>query len=211
MKRITTLVMAIALAIPSFAQFDSDTGRSRYNHINTEHYYGLRIGLNIASMSSDDPQFDAGTRTGLAIGGVYGIKLSNSTPLWLEPGVMYSEKGGETTIENEKVTYRLSYLQLPIVIKYSINIDDDFYVQPFFGGYLALGVGGKAKYYNTRESDAIFDTMNRFDGGLRLGCGAEYKMIYAELGFDLGLADIAQNDFDATRTRSFFINIGVNF
>lgn len=211
MKKIITFVLVTILTIPAFAQFETNKQRSRYSHINTEHYIGIRIGLNIASMSSDDPLFDAGTRTGLAIGGVYGIKLSNSTPLWLEPGLMYSEKGGETTIENEKVTYRLSYLQLPIVIKYSINIDDDFYVQPFFGGYLALGVGGKAKDYGTRESYAVFDHMNRFDGGLRLGCGAEYKMIYAELGYDLGLADVANNDFDATRTRSFFFNVGVNF
>lgn len=211
MKRIITCIMVIALAIPTFAQFESNKSRSRYNHNDTERYYGIRLGLNIASISSDASEFDTDSRTGLAIGGVYGIQLSRNTPLWLEAGLIYSEKGGKTHIDNDKVTYRLSYLQLPIVVKYSIDVDDDFFVQPFFGGYLALGLGGKAKNYGERESYDIFDDMNRFDGGLRLGCGAEYRMMYAEIGYDLGLANIAQDDFDAARTRCLFINIGVNF
>lgn len=203
--------MVIALAIPTFAQFESNKSRSRYNHKDTERYYGIRLGLNIASISSDASAFDTDSRTGLAIGGVYGIQLSRNTPLWLEAGLMYSEKGGKTHINDDKVTYRLSYLQLPIVVKYSIDVDDDFFVQPFFGGYLALGLGGKVKNYGERESYDIFDNMNRFDGGLRLGCGVEYRMMYAEIGYDLGLANIAQDDFDAARTRCLFMNIGVNF
>ncbi|MBR1546985.1 MAG: PorT family protein [Prevotella sp.] len=211
MKRIITCIMVIALAIPTFAQFESNKSRSRYNHNDTERYYGIRLGLNIASISSDASEFDTDSRTGLAIGGVYGIQLSRNTPLWLEAGLMYSEKGGKTHIANDKVTYRLSYLQLPIVVKYSIDVDDDFFVQPFFGGYLALGLGGKVKNYGERESYDIFDNLNRFDGGLRLGCGVEYRMMYAEIGYDLGLANIAQDDFDAARTRCLFMNIGVNF
>ena len=212
MRRIITLIMVIALTIPSFAQFGNSKSHNRYNHQDTDQYYGLRLGLNIASISSDDTDFDTDSRSGLAIGGVYGIQLSKSTPLWLEAGLMYSEKGGKTHIDGDKVTYRMSYLQLPIVAKYNIDIDDDFYVQPFFGGYLALGIGGKAKYYASRESESVYDhCVDRFDGGLRLGCGAEYKMMYAEIGYDLGLANINHNDFDATHTRCFFINVGINF
>lgn len=43
------------------------------------------------------------------------------------------------------MTYDLNYLQIPIVAKYVIDIDGDFSVQPFFGGYLACGVGGKIR------------------------------------------------------------------
>lgn len=211
MKKIITLVLATILTIPAFAQFETNRQRSRYNRSDTERYYGLRLGLNIASISSDANEFDTGTRSGLAIGGFYGMQLSRRTPLWLELGLMYSEKGGKTHINDDKVTYRMSYLQLPVVVKYSIDVDDDFYVQPFFGGYLALGLGGKAKNYGARESEDVFDTLNRFDGGLRLGCGVEYKMMYAEIGYDLGLANIIKDDFETAHTRSLFINIGVNF
>ena len=51
----------------------------------------------------------------------------------------------------------------------------------------------------------------RFDGGLRIGCGAEYQMIYAEMAYDFGLANICHSDFDTSRTGCFYLNFGVNF
>jgi hypothetical protein len=211
MRRIITLIMVIAFTIPSFAQFETNRGRSRYNRDDTERYYGLRLGMNVASTSSESNAFDTNPRTGLVIGFAYGMQLSKHHPLWLEASLLYSEKGGKTHQDGDKVTYRLGYLQLPIVAKYGINMDDDLYLQPFFGGYLSVGITGKMKNYGTRESESVFDNMKRFDGGLRAGCGLEYKMMYVEVGYDLGLANIAKDEFDNTKTRCFFVNLGINF
>lgn len=211
MRRIITLIMVIAFTIPSFAQFETNRGRSRYNRDDTERYYGLRLGMNVASTSSESNAFDTNPRTGLVIGFAYGMQLSKHHPLWLEASLLYSEKGGKTHQDGDKVTYRLGYLQLPIVAKYGINMDDDLYLQPFFGGYLSMGITGKMKNYGTRESESVFDNMKRFDGGLRAGCGLEYKMMYVEVGYDLGLANIAKDEFDNTKTRCFFVNLGINF
>lgn len=211
MRRFITCIMVIAFTIPSFAQFETNRGRSRYNRDDTERYYGLRLGMNIASTSSESSEFDTNPRTGLVIGFAYGMQLSRNTPLWLEVGLQYSEKGGKTHQDGDKVTYRLGYLQLPVVAKYSFNIDDDLYIQPFFGGYLSVGITGKMKNYATRESESVFDNMKRFDGGLRGGCGLEYKMMYVEVGYDFGLANISKDDFDAAHTRCLFINLGINF
>jgi hypothetical protein len=86
------------------------------------------------------------------------------------------------------------------------------------GGFLAFGIAGKSKFYGTsakdykdRFSESSFDLYKRFDGGLRIGCGLEYQMLYAELGFDFGLANIGKDDFSSTRTQGFFVNVGVNF
>lgn len=203
--------MVIAFTIPSFAQFETNRGRSRYNRDDTERYYGLRLGMNVASTSSESNAFDTNPRTGLVIGFAYGMQLSKHHPLWLEASLLYSEKGGKTHQDGDKVTYRLGYLQLPIVAKYGINMDDDLYLQPFFGGYLSVGITGKMKNYGTRESESVFDNMKRFDGGLRAGCGLEYKMMYVEVGYDLGIANIAKDEFDNTKTRCFFVNLGINF
>ena len=225
MKKLFTLIMAVAIAIPTFAQFEySRTKRSRFNHNNVEQYYGLRLGYNIASINSNDATIDTNSYGGFAFGGVYGLQLANSTPIWLEAGLFYSEKGGKdenklTVVNNngvltemtQKVTTRLMYLQAPIVIKYAFDVADDFYVQPFLGGYLGLGIGGKTKLYGSRETHDSFDKFNRFDGGLRIGCGAEYQMVYAEMGFDFGIANISDDDFSTARNQSFFINVGVNF
>lgn len=233
MKKLLMVILAVLLVMPANAQlFSKRQKRDRFNHNNVEQYYGLRLGLSIASLSSDDVNYDMSARTGLNFGAVYGLQLANSTPLWLEFGAMYSEKGGENSnfanvFDNgtdkksyvEKVTTRLSYLQVPIVVKYAIDITDDLYLQPYLGGYLALGIGGKTKHYGItnseldipRSSQSSYDDFKRFDGGLRIGCGLEYQMVYAEAGFDFGLANICDNDFDATHTRSFFVNVGVNF
>ena len=223
MKKLFTLMMAIAIAMPTFAQFDgSRKTRNRFNHSNVEQYYGVRLGLNVASINSSTVGLDMNSYAGLALGGVYGLQLANSTPLWLEIGAFYSEMGGKDNNylfdkdkkeirASQKKTTRLMYLKVPIVFKYEFDVADDFYVQPFLGGYFALGIGGKTKLYEDKHSYDSFDDYNRFDGGLRFGCGAEYQMVYAEIGFDFGIANICDDDFASARNQNFFINVGVNF
>lgn len=213
MKKFILILLATVMAMPTFAQYQSNRSRSRYNHNDTESYYGIRLGLNSASTNCDDAPFDLDARTGLNIGAVYGLQLANNTPIWLEAGAYYAEKGGKSLSKGIKKTYRLRYIEIPCVVKYNINADDDFFLQPFLGGYIALGVGGKIKNYADRTTSSAFDSdrFQRFDGGLRLGCGAEYNMIYAEVGFDLGIANVRHDDFEAAHTRSLFVNFGVNF
>ena len=216
-------MMAFAIAMPTFAQFDgSRSTKNRFNHSNVEQYYGVRLGYNLAAINSSDATADMNSYGGFTFGAVYGLQLANSTPLWLEGGLFYSEKGGKNqdfpSINKEnnkeyfqKKTTRLIYLQVPIVIKYAFDVADDFYIQPFLGGYLAVGLGGKTKLYDDKHSYDSFDDYNRLDGGIRLGCGVEYQMIYAEMGFDFGIANIHDNDFVSARNQNFFVNIGVNF
>ncbi|MBQ7512576.1 MAG: PorT family protein [Prevotella sp.] len=232
MKKLMTLILAVAMTIPVFAQFENNRQRSRYKHDDTERYYGLRLGLNVATLNSSNVALlDMGARAGLTFGGVFGFQLANSAPLWLETGLFYSEKGGvsSTPLNDVELSYgstkekvnvnevkcRLSYLQVPIVVKYSFEMGDDFYMQPFFGGFLSLGVGGKMKFDTTdkdkRQANSSFDYVNRFDGGLRVGCGMEYQMVYVEIGCDFGLANIGKGDFDSVRNQNFHIVAGVNF
>ncbi len=217
MKKIIIMIIALTATLTMWAQSGREH-QNRFGFGTGGQYYGLRLGLNIASLSSDDVNMDLDSRTGVNFGAVYGIQLANDTPLWLEAGLSYSEKGGKATVGGEMVKCRLSYLQVPIVVKYSFDVYEGIYVNPFLGGYLAFGVGGKQKNYGTaaanykdRHADSSFETFNRFDGGLRIGCGAEYQMVYAEVGFDFGLANISSDDFATTRNQCFFINIGVNF
>ena len=176
--------MAFAITIPTFAQIGSRKTRDRFNHSNVEQYYGLRLGYNYASINSSTATVDMEGYGGFTFGGVYGLQLANSTPLWLEAGLFYSEKGGKTqnflstkTINEktteyfQKKTTRLIYLQTPIVVKYAFDVADDFYVQPFLGGYLAMGVGGKTKLYEDKHSEYT-------NVGLRNGC-PDTDIVYA--------------------------------
>ena len=178
-------------------------------------YYGLRIGPSFSTVNSDDKTLDGGdSQTGLNIGAVVGFSLTDQAPLYLETGLMYTEKGGKKDIDNgKKMTYDLNYLELPVVVKYAINVDGHFSVQPFAGGYLACGVGGKIRNYNERVAESSFSKkyFQRFDGGLRLGCGVGYDMFYADLSYDLGLANICHDEFDRSHNGCLTLNFGVNF
>ena len=100
-----------------------------------------------------------------------------------------------------------------MVLKYKIDVDRSFSVQPFLGGYMSLGVAGKIKDFGQRHAYSSFDKegFKRFDGGIRLGCGVQYDFLYAEMGYDFGLANISHDYFDTAHTGTFFATLGVNF
>lgn len=220
MKKLIILTLVALVAIPSSAQLFRRSSGMHYGRDSREFYYGIRLGLNISSSSSDKIRgLDTDSKTGLTLGGAYGFQLSHEAPIWLELAAQYAEKGGKGTREytrSDKTTgyqnadYRLKYLQVPVVCKYSIELDH-FHLQPFLGVFAGLGIAGKTKLEMEHATVSSWDYFNRFDAGLRLGCGMEYQMLYAEAGFDFGLANVSKDDFDTAHSRNFFINVGVNF
>lgn len=217
MRRIVFLIIAAAMVLPACAQYDNygrqGDGFQRYSD---EHniYYGLRLGLAVSTVNSDDDYLDGGSaQAGLNLGAIIGFQLSPAAPVFLESGLLYTEKGGKGKYNGSKFTYDLNYLEVPILIKYRYDIDGDLSVQPFGGGYVAYGVGGKVKNFGDRGTNSSFseDYFKRFDGGLKIGCGVEYQMIYAEVAYDFGLYNICHSDFESSHNGCFYINCGVNF
>jgi hypothetical protein len=177
-------------------------------------YYGLRLGVGFSTVNSDDRYLDGGSmKTGLDVGAVVGVQLGYRSPVYFEAGLYYIEKGGQGHYEGDKFTYSLDYLELPLVLKYRIDMDRMFSIQPFVGGYMALGVGGKIKDFGHRAAYSSFDddAFKRFDGGIRIGCGVQYDFLYAEVGYDFGLANISHDYFDTSHTGMLFATIGANF
>lgn len=224
-SRLILAAFAIMMVVPAHAQYrgyNSRYGRTTYNRPASRNYgysapytyYGFRVGLNGATVNSDDKFLDGGSmQSGLNVGFNVGVLLTQTTPLFFETGLQYTEKGGKGNYGNNKFTYDLNYLEVPLVLKYQCKIDRDIAITPFLGGYLACGVGGKIKDFGDRVSEPSFSEHNfkRFDGGLRLGCGIMLDMFYAEVGYDAGLANISNDTFDSAHTGTLFANIGINF
>ncbi len=226
MKRITFILMAtLLIAMPSSAQnyknskyYNRNTGHLDYGHRYNDHqdsYFGFRIGPSFSYVNSDGSTLDGGNwQTGLNVGVVAGIALSDYQPFYLEGGLYYIEKGGSKKLETgKKMTYDLNYLEIPVVFKYKYNVDPHFSIQPQVGGYFATGVGGKIKNYQNRQAENSFseDYFRRLDGGIRIGCGVAYDLFYADLTYDIGLANIGHDVFDKTRNGGLQLNVGVNF
>ncbi len=201
---------------PRYGGRPSSAYSNRYSYAPNV-YYGLRFGLSASHVSSDAPDLNgSSSKSGLNVGAVVGVQMAPQTPLFFETGLSYIEKGGKGKLGGDKFSIGLNYLEVPLVLKYSAYVAPATAVEPFIGGYVAAGVSGKVKDYNYREAYSSFDdgygaNFKRFDGGIRVGCGLAYEMLYAEMGYDFGLSNIGDNDFDDTHNGAFFLNIGLNF
>lgn len=192
-----------------------DRGYGYYYGMSPYGYVGMRIGASLTTVPSDNEQQKAtGVRTGLNLGLAAGVSLSHRAPLFFETGLYYTQKGGRQN-NNAQQAYNLDYLEVPLTMKYVFSPNGRFTLQPYVGGYLACGVNGKVKDYDNRKSyDAFGDGKNdlqRFDGGLKVGCGISYDMLYAEVAYEHGLSDISRDNFSSTRNSAVMLNVGVNF
>lgn len=191
-------------------------GQTRYSVLG-DTYAGLRFGLSVGTVNSDSPYLDGNkARAGVNAGIAVGTRLTPTIPLYLESGLYYTQKGGKSESHGEKFSYSLDYLELPIVFKYKAPLGGGVTVEPFLGGFVACGVAGKIKDYQYREayssfSDDYRDNFNRFDGGLRVGCGLAFDRLYLEAAYDIGLANVGKDAFDDTHTGCFNLTLGVNF
>lgn len=228
MKKVFALITACMLAVlPATAQgrysgdASADRSMTTFSGQEVPIYFGLRIGPAFSFVNSDDPMLNGGSmKTGLSFGAVVGLQLTTDAPLYFETGLGFVQKGGRGYVTMDdgsraKFTFNLGYLELPITIKYRHELDDHMSFQPFIGGYFAVGVGGKIRNFKERNAYGSFsggsNTFRSFDGGLRFGCGFGYDLAYIELGYDLGIANIGQDDFDTTHNGCLFVNLGVNF
>lgn len=204
MKKFLVSIVAALLAIPSFGQ----TNSGNFSISETSFYYGVRLGANFASISGDKTD-DAKTKTGFNLGGVVGLRVSETTPLFLESGLYYTQRGAKGDGDYK---LNLNYLEIPVLIKYGFQATEDISVLPYVGPYFSMGIAGKIK----GEGDSVGSFSdeggyNRPDMGFKIGCGAEYNMLYAEIGYQFGVANIYDSDKISQHGNALFFNIGVNF
>ena len=206
--------------------------RSRWYSYDRSTYFGVRLGLGISQLyvnTQKSPSTNA--KAGIRFGVLFGAQLTNDIPLFIEPGVLFSKEGasvtGTLTPYQQKMDIRMNYLEIPVVFKYKAEVGiDDFTIDPFLGGFISLGMGGRTKYFedsmSPRDKSSTFrnEAFNVFNTGLRVGCGVTYQNFTLELGYNIGLINVANknmkdfgyDDFDdSVRTGCFNATIGVNF
>ncbi|MBO4850041.1 MAG: outer membrane beta-barrel protein [Prevotella sp.] len=199
MKKIFFAIAALMMAAPSFAQFNS----GGFNLDEENIYWGARIGINFAGIGGD-LEADEG-RTGMTLAGVVGLRVSDSTPLFLESGLYYSERGGEKLkgfkdpLLDKTHDGHLNYLEVPVLIKYGFSTDGDIAFLPFFGPYLSMGISGNYKYLKHPEM------------GFKLGCGMEWNNLYVEAAYQFGVTNIADYADYSSHGHNLGINFGINF
>jgi len=208
MKKFLLSIVAVLFAANSFAQFTS----GGFSLSESSVYYGARIGLNLSTLTGDMAD-GLGTKAGLNVGPVIGVRLSQTTPVFLESGLLFSMNGAK----DGDYTISLNYFRIPILIKYGFQASDEIAILPFLGPTVAFGIGGKQKVPGSGSIDSFGSgKFSRFDAGIRFGCGVEWNKLYLEAGYEFGITNIADWKKNATDDASVhngnvFINFGVNF
>jgi hypothetical protein len=141
MKRlISVLALGVLISAYSFAQVG----------------LGIKGGLNIANVSGTDVPPGSKTLTGFAAGGY--LEISLPLLFTIQPEILYSQKGftyDENVFgTNVKVTAKLNYLEIPVLVKYSFPVPvvkPSLYAGPAMGILLGAKVKAEAAGQSRRR------------------------------------------------------------
>ncbi len=176
--------------------------------------FNIKGGLNLSNISGDVE--DNKVKTGFHIG--VGADYDFAPNMAIQSGLLFSAKGTKSDVESVDITVNANYLQLPVHFAYKIDVMPLTRVVLHAGPYIAYGVGGEIKGKEGGVSVAVdtFDgdmgIMKRFDAGLGLGVGAEFGPILLDLGWDMGLINVARDSGDeSVRNQNAYLSVGYRF
>ena len=226
------MIVAALVAVESYAQ------------MYPRNIISLRGGLNIASMSqrADGKRVGVDLRNpkvGWHIGAVDEVLLMDDMPLYLDFGVMLTNKGVRYVSENfgegtsHVVKYRtlaqygFGYLQFPVAVSYHLYFGD-FTLQPYAGLHYDVGLWARkvdsTKLRSEADSSQNSDTkvvqhlyeqdvVRRSDFGFVLGVGATYlERYYFGVSWEDGFMNISKvKGLKLNQCSNLRITVGYNF
>jgi len=178
--------------------------------------FGVKVGVNVASISGDDAENEEG-RTSFHIGGVTEIMISENFSI--QPELMYSSQGysfassetfGGDTYDYEE-TGKLDYINLPIMAKYYVA--EGFSLEA--GPQIGFLMSAKLESYDSEDgsySDDIKELLKDIDFGLGVGLG--FKMdngLNFAARYNIGLSSISEDDEYSIQNNVLQVSVGFMF
>lgn len=181
--------------------------------------FGVKAGLTLPklSFSEGNTNYTTDAATGFYLTGYANLGVAKN--LSVQPGISLQNKGGkfssnsgvEFEVGVNDVTMNLMYIEVPVNVVYSIPAGPgNVFVGA--GPYAAYGASIKMKIGNESESGSFDEAdLNAFDAGVNFLAG--YKLtqgFLVNVGYGLGLANVAKDSGDATMKNKVF-SVGVGF
>jgi hypothetical protein len=161
--------------------------------------FGALVGVNIAKVTGDATTGLDQNRTGF-LAGVFGeFNLSNSVAI--EPELLYTQKGGAGSEQGVDVTFKLDYIQIPVLFKYKFGAADAR-VRPSL--YLGPAVGFKTSCKFAAEGGGVgfdFDcdefsdigSIKGTDFGGVIGAGVDVRNFLVGARYEMGFTNVAES------------------
>lgn len=157
--------------------------------------FGIRAGVNMATIKmTNSTDKVKNSQIGLNIGLTFDRHLYDK--LYLLTALEFLGKGADMPFGYKTNLY---YLQLPVHAGYKFSIAKDLQLIFHAGPYIAYGLDGELT--NTGDDTVIdmFESSNdmrllkRFDFGLGVGIGIEYRKFIINVGYDFGVTNISDD------------------
>ena len=191
MKKLFLAVVAMMISAATFAQ--NEVGQLTIQP---------KVGVNIANITDAD---DADPRIGLAAGAEFEYGLTDN--IGLSAGVLYSMQGVKTIIIDDDCTWKLDFLNVPILA--------NFYVAKGFAVKLGVQPGfklsSKAKFKGSGGSKEVEveDGVKSVDLSIPVGLSYQYQNIVFDARYNWGVTKIV-DDVDSKHS-VFQITVGYKF
>lgn len=163
--------------------------------------FGAKAGVNFSTFVGDDSD-GSETRTAFHLGVVGNYKISEKFAV--QPELLYSAQGAEGNDDGISLTYKLDYINIPILADYTIAPGLSLQAGPQLG-FLANEEVESANVSVELDEAEAFDFAAAF--------GAQYKLkdldLFFQFRYTLGLTDVLQ-DVNATNS-TLSLSIGYFF
>lgn len=170
---------------------------------------GIKGGLNMANFGGSD----AGGSSGITqfAAGIF-VEFNLPGPFAIQPEALYSVKGSKGTALGVEITQTLSYIDIPVLLKYKLptpGVTPSVYVGPSLG----ILVGAKAKANGSEVDDkSAFPSSDIgavFGAAIQLPLGATNLTLDAR--YDMGLSTLDKSGAAKVYNRVFQILVGISF
>jgi len=187
---------------------------------------GVKAGLNISSLTSDENELDSSDKTGFTAGIMAEIPLAKNFSI--QPEVLYSQQGmkfsySDVDVQNShyKSTIGLNYLNIPVMLKYYVVKGLSVQAGPQIGILLKANNKYQDNFlgYENHETFNLSDYANGIDTAVNFGLGYQFKnKFYTDLRYTISYSDIFKDASANTyiinsdmKNRVFQITIGYFF
>lgn len=179
--------------------------------------FGVRAGLNIASLTGEDDMDDYGSKLGFHVGAMMQYPMGGN--FILQPELLYTMKGGTFDLEflgKNEITGTANYLEMPLLVKYNVEMPS-IKIQPYIGASIAYLLVAEIENkktvlgVTTTTTDDVKDDMEALEAGLNLGADVIVMQNFmVGLRYNMGLTEIVKKD-TKFKNNVIMVNLGYLF
>ena len=203
MKNSFKIMLAVAMLFTATLSANAQLRKKVNTRTPDRFHMGIRGGITASTLTGDNTDDIKGLV--YPTGGI-GLDFQVApVPIFLGVGLYYQNQGYSYEYHHETKDIDAHCIQLPFTASYHINVAPNLFINPFLGPWFS---------YNCTDIDKENKDWNddRFDYGVRFGCGMNFGRLTLDMGYDIGLKNWYDGSHDySIHTGLFFMTVGFNW